>query len=494
MASFSFALRALAALTLLVGFYVLSAAMAFGLAYVPYAMVVYAHRIQPQLILICLAASFTILRASIFLPRPSMPAPGPEILPDEQPELFALIRDVAGQMKTRMPAHVYLIPDVNAFVAEVGGFMGFGSRRIMGIGLGLLHVDDASQLRATIAHEFGHYAGGDTRLGGVVYATRAAIGNVIGHLGKGWLQKPFSAYGHFYLLVTTRLGRSQELEADRAGIRVAGREAHVEGLKREMRAGVLLSSFVGSELVPLLREGVCPRPLFAGFRTFVARAPADKVDRAIAERPVDRFDTHPSLAERLSFAAGVPDPEVAYDRRDAISLLRNADVWEERVEPYMFNAVGVRGALKRIPWDEIVPVFYGPKLAEEARSLGQRLFPILGAGPQYGHVLTALADALIRGDRGAVVRAVEPKIVSVTMDRRTEIEDGILGRAIGVILGATLVERGGSWETGVGEDLAVRLDGERYPVFELSRKALATPGDLKKYAAAPAVTSFAAPG
>ena len=74
-----------------------------------------------------------------------------------------------------MPREVYLIGDVNAFVADRGGFMGFGSRRVMGLGLPLLSILSVSQFRAVLAHEFAHYYGGDTSLGPWVYKTQTAI-------------------------------------------------------------------------------------------------------------------------------------------------------------------------------------------------------------------------------------------------------------------------------------------------------------------------------
>jgi Zn-dependent protease with chaperone function len=46
---------------------------------------------------------------------------------------------------------------------------------VMGLGLPLLQTLTVSQFRAVMAHEFGHYYGGDTKLGPWVYKTRAAI-------------------------------------------------------------------------------------------------------------------------------------------------------------------------------------------------------------------------------------------------------------------------------------------------------------------------------
>ena len=52
--------------------------------------------------------------------------------------LFAEIRALSRATQQAMPAEVYLVPEMNAWVAQRGGVMGFGSRRVMGVGLTLL--------------------------------------------------------------------------------------------------------------------------------------------------------------------------------------------------------------------------------------------------------------------------------------------------------------------------------------------------------------------
>ena len=121
-----------------------------------------------------------------------------------------------------MPSEVYLVPDVNAWVSSRGGVMGFGSRRVMGIGLPLLHVTRVAEMEAVLAHEFGHYHGGDTRLGPWIYKTRTAIGRTLEALGDGWLQVPFRAYGNFFLRVTQAISRAQEFTADRLAATLFG--------------------------------------------------------------------------------------------------------------------------------------------------------------------------------------------------------------------------------------------------------------------------------
>ena len=88
----------------------------------------------------------------------------------------------ATDARHRYPAvSTSLLPGTE--VAERGGVMGAGSRRVMGVGLPLLDLLTVPQFRAVLAHEFGHFVGGDTRLGPWIYKTRAAIGRTTDTMG-----------------------------------------------------------------------------------------------------------------------------------------------------------------------------------------------------------------------------------------------------------------------------------------------------------------------
>jgi len=130
--------------------------------------------------------------------------PGPLLEPKEHPKLFEALAGIAEATKQQMPAEVYLTAEVNAWVMDRGGIMGRGRRRIMGLGLPLLQVLSVCQLRAVLAHEFGHFHGGDTKLGPWIYKTRAAIGRTLQGLTaySSFLQTPFLWYGKAFLHMT----------------------------------------------------------------------------------------------------------------------------------------------------------------------------------------------------------------------------------------------------------------------------------------------------
>ena len=114
---------------------------------------------------------------------------------------------------------MYATFEVNAAVLEVGR-----RRRVMIVGLPLLHLVTERGLRGVIAHELGHYAGGDTRLGPWIYRTREAIvrtdrrssatrtATIAGRRPPS--AQPFIWYGKAFLRITNAISRRQEFAAD----------------------------------------------------------------------------------------------------------------------------------------------------------------------------------------------------------------------------------------------------------------------------------------
>ena len=91
-----------------------------------------------------LAAGGVILGITILwslIPRrDKLQPPAAALQRSRHPRLFAELDRIAASLDEDMPNEVYLTPEVNAWVAERGGIVGAGSRKVMGIGLPLLGV------------------------------------------------------------------------------------------------------------------------------------------------------------------------------------------------------------------------------------------------------------------------------------------------------------------------------------------------------------------
>ena len=130
-----------------------------------------------------------------------------------------------------------------------------GSRRMMGIGLPLLVILTVPQLRSVIAHEFGHYHGGDTRLGPLIYRTRSmVIRTVLGLRGDSTIfniiRWPFYLYGKMFLRITQAISRRQEYNADILAAKVAGPQNTITALRTIHGVALAWGSYWGNEFAP----------------------------------------------------------------------------------------------------------------------------------------------------------------------------------------------------------------------------------------------------
>ncbi len=373
----SLAGRAAQALLLTAGFYLLALAIAAALIALPVLEWVYAHRVDGRILVLGLAGGGTILW-SLLPRRDRFEAPGPRLTREAQPELFAEIDAVARAAGLAAPDDVYLVPDVNAWVAQRGGALGLGGRRVMGLGLPLLQALRVDAFRAVLAHEFGHYHGGDTRLGPLLYRTRAAIERTVAGLAAqgGWLQKPFLLYGRLFLRLTHGISRAQEVAADALAARLFGPRALARGLRAVSASGAPFYAYWQNEVAPCLGNGVRP-PLAEGFAAYLRAPEASTVARdalrdALAETEADRFDTHPALRERLRALpqpAAAPAPVV--DARPALALLRDPRALEQELLATMFGAEA--RALEPIAWDDTPHRVFQPEFTRRAERLRETL-------------------------------------------------------------------------------------------------------------------------
>jgi heat shock protein HtpX len=349
--------RALVAICLMIGFYLLAISVSGGLLWLVYAQYAYFGRIN-RLSLAGVAGAFLILWS--IMPRwDRFSPPGPRIEPSQHPTLFAVLNEIAAAMGQPMPRDIFLIPDVNAWVAQRGGLMGLASHRVMALGMPLMALLNVSQFRGVIAHEFGHYHGGDTKLGPWIYKTRSAIARTLTELERrnSWLIILFRWYGDLFLKITLSISRNQEYAADRIAAQYAGTQAMADGLKRIHCGGFAWQSYLVTEIRPVLSHGFSP-PLGNGFRLFLENSEVDKavqedLKKELREGKSDVLDSHPSLAERiaaLGFAGG-SQPE---DTRPATELLN--DFFSVDTSLFLTNGV----TLSPLGWDQVTQQVWAP--------------------------------------------------------------------------------------------------------------------------------------
>ena len=457
--------RTVLAILLMIGFYLLATAIAAVLFYIPYAEIVYAGRIHIKLTLVCVVSGGIILWS--VLPRfDRFTPPGPLLKPEENPALFAMIRDVARATGQAMPAEVYLCHDLNAWVSQRGGFMGLGSRRVMGLGLPLMQVLTEAQLRAVLAHEFGHFHGGDTKLGPWIWKTRGAIVRTVQGLGDSLVQKPFLLYAKGFLRITHAISRRQEIAADALAAQVAGGPNLAESLRVIHGAGLAFDGYWQNEVIPTLGSGFRP-PIAAGFSTFmkvpkIAETLEKHLEKEMSAGTSDSYDTHPCLRERLQSLVGTAVTTAAGGGKSALMLLGNT----AEVEPMLLAALAGQekaDKLKAVDWCDVGSKVWLP-IWERHLQEGKHDF----AG------VTVETAARLAADKEALAKRISPPPQGGDIDNRHKAMLQILGSALAV----TLAHAGWSITALPGEEVVMTYNGSSVEPFSVFRKI--TEGEQKE--------------
>lgn len=288
-----------------------------------------------------------------------MPLPeGRSIAESDAPELFAMIDELQGRLRAPRFHDVLVTNDFNAGVVQVPrlGIAG-GHRNYLLIGLPLLKSLTVEQVKAVLAHEFGHLARGHGRLSNWIYRQRLRWMRLIAALdasassGKVLFGPFLKWYAPYFNAYSFPLARANEYEADATSVRLTSPAAAAQALTSVN----VIGSYLAERYWPQIHKQANDlRPNFAPYAELTGRVAAE-LDEASAQgwiqqalsRQTTLDDTHPALTERLkaigespSFAPPAPGQGAdrllgralasvteAFDRKWHDSVL---PAWQER--------------------------------------------------------------------------------------------------------------------------------------------------------------------
>ena len=434
----------------MIGFYGFALTISAVLLAIPFAEYALIKRVHFQFLIPCWGAGGAIVWA--LLPRRDrFEPPGPQLSRTEVPTLFAIIDDVAAKTAQPAPREVYLVGNVNAWVTHRGGLMGFGSRRVMGVGLPLLQTLSADEVRAVIAHEFGHYDSGDVALGPWIYKTRAAIFRSLDGVHRTFVEGAFTWYARMFMRMTMAISRRQEFVADAIAARVAGGAVMASALKKVATLAPAYDAYFRHEVTPLLGAGFLP-PIAQGFTTFLehprTQAILESNEAHTIGEPAGEFDSHPSMADRIDAlnalpVEGAPTTGHLGTRVD----LADPDNFAARYLRVAFGADNL-DALAPVRWEDTAGSVYLPhfmRLAQtHAEWLGDLTIDTLPAGRQaYVDRGAALSDtregyADAEAHVGRALSVLTAAVTAAMARAGWTIETGP-GRSIDAVRGADIV-------------------------------------------------------
>ncbi|MEU3186929.1 M48 family metallopeptidase [Streptomyces sp. NPDC006923] len=494
-------LRALRALVLLTGFYLLGLLMLGVLAGIDWAATLWTPgSVYAKLYIVSVVLAVPIVRGMFLLRAPKDEGlPGLPVTDTQEPRLWETVRSLAEQVGTRAPDEIVLIGDTNAAVSEDARLMGLlGGRRRLYLGLPLMAGLTESQLRAVLAHELGHYGNADTRLSAITVRGRIQVLRTIAHfeekagrtaakeqarqekkaakaLARGKSAKEidttgagityrvmaaiYTAYAKLYIRATESGSRRQELAADRAAARIAGRDATASALREIPVLDAAHGFYMNSYATLGAGAGLLPPPgeVFGGIRHLLTarHAELDEMRRDLPTENTSPYDSHPPIAERVARIEALPDDGRALEpTAPALGLLRSPEQTLAALEPAVLTPDALD--MRRLDWPELVHESMATYTDRSAEPLRRATAEITGGDPS----LPALLDAI---DAGRLWHLADllPKsgeATSATGRAAREFARPTLRRGLSQLVSTELVRQGRArWELSWSDPASLRL-------------------------------------
>lgn len=198
-----------------------------------------------------------MLKAFIFVKRGSTDG-NIEVTPAQQPGLFKFLHQLADASGAPRPHRVFLSPRVNAAVFYDLSILNllFPSRKNLEIGLGLVNALSVGELRAVLAHEFGHFTQRTMAVGRWGYIAQQIAAHLVAKRDKlddilrgisnfdlrvawiGWLlslivwsiRSVVDSVFRVVILMQRALSREMEMHADLVAVALTGSDALIHAL------------------------------------------------------------------------------------------------------------------------------------------------------------------------------------------------------------------------------------------------------------------------
>ena len=209
---------------------------------------------------VCAALIAAFMIKGLFFIRRGKPEGLTELGEQEQPRLFKFLHKLADEAGAPRPHKVYVSARVNAGVFYDLSLINFllPSRKNLEIGLSLVNALTLGELRAVLAHEFGHFAQRSMAVGRWVYIAHQITAQLVARRDKldafvdalarsdvriawiGWLLQTIvwairsliDIAFRGVLLMQRALSREMELQADLVAVSLTGSDALVHALSK----------------------------------------------------------------------------------------------------------------------------------------------------------------------------------------------------------------------------------------------------------------------
>jgi Zn-dependent protease with chaperone function len=327
-------------------------------------------RIPIKLVLIvgivALVSIWSMLR-SLFMRRGPDEDPGRPLTEAEAPALWALLREVAERVGTRPVDAVYMTLGTEVAVIERGSVrkrLRDAGKRSLILGVGALEGMTRQQLRAILAHEYGHFSNRDTAGGDLPNVVQSSLFASMVRIAQGGGATFYNPAWHFvrgfhalFLRITLGASRLREIMADQFAAVAYGGQAFADGLRHIVRRSLefdrnvdLLANRAQAEARPIASLYAPPAAPAQG----PVAVPSD-VEAKYQERmndPGSPYDSHPppgariSWVGRLTVETGAPPADAEHP---AWTLFGNREALEREMTALANSRLAAAGAFANAP-------------------------------------------------------------------------------------------------------------------------------------------------
>ncbi|KUO12060.1 M48 family metallopeptidase [Streptomyces sp. DSM 15324] len=327
------------------------------------------------------------------------PLPGRAVRPDDEPELAALVRDVADRLGFRAPLLVRIVPAVEASLgrARVSGVR----THVLFLGLPLVRTLTEAELASVIAHELAHHRHVDSRRATLLRYARARLADRLDAPVR-----PLAPLAAPLLRASQPDFWQAETAADADAARIAGTDATTEALRRTVRLHAVFEGLGEPWLADLAERDAWPEDFY------------DALDAALADPHVARRAARAAADEDAidPYAAADHPPEPV--RLAALPTLPGTGTYGDSPVPLRDAPEIARWCVRRLTHqdgegeDDLEAVRLLGLPADELRGLGDdsrtaRLFKATGHDTPEAAVTAAL-DTLAEGSWPGLARRLEP--------------------------------------------------------------------------------------
>jgi Zn-dependent protease with chaperone function len=265
-----------------------------------------------------------------------------ELTGDKEPKLFKFLEELTKEFGIKMPESVVMVPDSTIAVTGI-------IRKKLILGVIPLRQLKEDELKAIIAHEFGHFYGKDTFFGGLVYLFSRSLDSmgktirlfsrihiIAFFIGMALLimNAIFSFISLFYL-------RQREYFADIYAAQIVGANIFNTALKKYVGYNTFFEYVSTNLIIRVYQE---KRVFFKNIYQIIGSKVRDKAYEAIAAKAIEKrsgiFGTHPPLKKRLALVSMFANKKAS--KESSIRLFKNLESYEKSFSP-LYSLIVLKG-------------------------------------------------------------------------------------------------------------------------------------------------------